>query len=216
MMEGDYSNRALAYILLVALLISVAGTLITLNKMSSYGVPLISGSATSGQGTAQVTMGSTLSISIITSAIDFGTCRPNVSGQQYTILSSNEINNSGANEGQCTGLATPQNMTIQNEGNSYANVSVNINQANLTGGTINRSIFFTWVNDTALSYAGCYRGANSSFWVNFTSAGTDYTTCTNFTGPTKRIALFLRVWLPYDATTGTRSATLTFTARTPG
>ena len=221
MMEGDYSNRTLAYLLLVVLFVSVVGTFITLSKISGFGIPSISisGSATSTTGTTQLQVAPTLMISLITTLVDFGTCSPNSSlpVNVATVFDSNDTRLGGASEGQCTGLTpNPKNITIENQGNVEANVTVNTNNNILAIGN-NMSLFFAFVNGS--DALGCYKttaGFPGATWINFTVNNTDYNTCQNLTysGGFDREWVYFRLYAPRDSVPGARSATLTFTART--
>lgn len=210
-MEGDFSNRTLAYLLLVSLFISIIGTLITLNKIGGFGVPLITGSATSGAGTTQLQVASQLMISVVDGAINYGTCTPNftyIGGSNLSsVFDSNDTSKAGSGEGLCTNLTNPHNITLENGGNCNANVTVKIDNNQITGG-YNQSIYFAFLNAT--NAPGCYKG--SLGWTNFTIANTEYQSCQNLSYPNKRVWYFLRLYAPRDSTAGTKSAILTFTA----
>ena len=70
---ADFSNKTIATLLVVAIIISISGTLISLQKLSNLGV---SGFATSGTGVANLTISSSRSITVTTNLIDFGSGYP--------------------------------------------------------------------------------------------------------------------------------------------
>jgi hypothetical protein len=212
-MVKEYSNRTLAYLLLLALFISIAGTMISLTRMSKIGAPLISGSATSGTTSAAVTIASTLSIKLAFASVSFGTCRPDADPGSW--FQSDNVNISGSGTGQCTNLSTPQNLTIENDGSVDANISFNITgPVDLTGGTAgNKSIW--WTSRNVSNDPGCsgnYSSLNYS-WTNMTNT-TWYWLCANLTYPdgTDQMALFFGVWAPSDSTAGTHSVVLNIKA----
>jgi hypothetical protein len=212
-MKHDYSNRTLAYLVLVALIVSVIGSLMTLSRIGGFGVPLITGAASSGTGTTQVAILSQLAITIIDSTIDYGTCKPGIGNTTFFDSNNSAIN--GSDESECTGMSNPQNITIENTGNVGANISIQTNTIDLTGSVsgLNKSLWFSWRNAT--NSAGCYKATRASgVWYNFTAIATDNVTCENltWTSANKRLWFYLRVWMPPDATAAARTATITFTA----
>ena len=214
-MVKDYSNRTLAYLLLITLVISLGGTFISLNQLGNVGQPKISGSATSATGTGSLTTGSSLGLTLITSSIQFGTCYPGAGNT--TVVRSNDTTNNGTGDSRCTfagPAANPQNFTVENSGTQGINVSLQSNSIQLTGGTYNQSLWFAYVNAT--NSPGCYKaGLAHATWWNITTVATDNQTCANLSAgaSNKRIWVFLQLYIPYDAPMGTRSATITFTGR---
>ena len=70
-MADDINNKTLATLLVVAIIVSIGGTLISLNRLSKFGGIGVTGFATSG--TAKVNLSVTSSTGItVTQAIDFG------------------------------------------------------------------------------------------------------------------------------------------------
>lgn len=69
----DISNRTLLGLLLVAIIVSAVGTFVSISRISSLRLPLLSltGLAT-GTGTSNVTIASTIGVSVVDSLIDFG------------------------------------------------------------------------------------------------------------------------------------------------
>jgi len=212
----EVSNKSLAFLLVGAIILSLFGTMISLGRLGKIAAPpIITGQATSGQGTASVNIASMLNIMLVTSAIDFGTCYPNTSrtAGYADRLDSNDTSEGGVSDGKCTGLTpNPQNITIRNLGNQDANVTVNIDNNTMTGGS-NQSLYFAIVNSS--DYPGCYKGISFT-WINFTNvtpnANSEYETCVNLSGLNKQYWFFLRLYLPQNPTPGSKTATLTFTA----
>ena len=234
------SNEALLSLLVISIVVSVVGTVSNLNKINSltpgFGgtYPGVTGLASTGTGSVNLTIPSTASITLIDSTIDFGTCSPN--GTIGANLSSNDSSASWGWPGACTvNGSEPTDVdyfTLQNDGNDDVNVSIqsNITIANLIGGTGSR-LFYGVQNHS--SAPGCNNatditgqafgnddGANAQGFPNnfteITAASSEYIVCSNLTSTdtTDSIDVYLKVDIPADAasTSGEAAAGLTFTA----
>jgi hypothetical protein len=191
----------------VAIFVSVIGTLVSLSKMSQIGAPLISGAATSGTGATRLTIKTQLAIKLNDSTVDFGNCTPDVTGVYWD---SNDTARAGSGARQCTNLTNPQNITVENDGNELANVSVQSTIIDLTGGS---SPTFWFATDNATDgRKGCSQGLRRG-WTQFAVADTEYTACDglNFSDTMDRFYTYFRVYGPTDSTAGQRTATITFT-----
>jgi hypothetical protein len=206
------SNRTMAFLLLLSICISIFGTVYSLNKFDSLGHPVISGKATTNTGSTSLTITSSLSIRLAVSSLDFGTCRPGSAPGSW--FDSNNTGKFGSGAGQCDGLNHVGNITIENDGSALANVSINISTTDLTGGTAdNRSVWFsTWATPT--DPGACIAGLNHN-WQNMTAVLWENKTCTqlNFSDTNDTFMVFFGVWAPSDAVAATRTATVTFVAR---
>jgi hypothetical protein len=206
----DYSNRTLAYLLIVAIFVSVAGTLVSLSRMTTIGAPLITGAATSGTGAARLTIVSQLAIKLNDSTVDFENCTPDIVGVYWDSNDTARGHLDGG-LGNCTGLVNPQNITVENDGNELANVSVKSNLIDLTGGT-GPTLWYLTHNSTD-NRDGCSQGLRTSWTQIAATDPTEYTACDglNFSDSMDRFYTYFRVYGPSDATAGQRTATLTFT-----
>ena len=161
MSKKDISNKTLATLLIVAIAVSVVGTFIAANK------PIyISGMASSGTGTVEVTISGLAAISV-TDNIDFG------SGYVYpnNITARLESNGTAATNGSWTWAA--QDIEIENEGNQKLNITFNASSA-----------ASSWIGAGALAYMaanvnaqdGC--SVENSTWQTL-STGTSLRLCTD-------------------------------------
>jgi hypothetical protein len=202
------SNKTLAILLIGAIAISLFGTFVSLNRIAQIGVPAISGGATTGAGQARLTIKTQLSIVLNDSIIDYGNCTPDVAPVYWD---TNDTARAGSGAGQCTNLTDPQNITVENDGNELANVSVKSSIIDLTGGS-SPTFWFATDNSTD-GRKGCSQGLRRG-WTQFAVADTEYTSCDglNFSDSMDRYYTFFRVYGPTDATAGQRTATITFTA----
>src|SRR3989338_6834499 len=119
------SNKAVTYLLVLAIIISVGGTMLNFYRITKLTqAPAITGFATTSTGNVNVTIAAVSSITLADSLIDFGSCSQNSTG---TKESSNDSTWWGA-PGVCSGSASPpDNITVQNDGNKNINVTVKTN-----------------------------------------------------------------------------------------
>lgn len=206
---ADISNKALSLLLLVAIVVSVSGTMLTFSKLSETG---ITGRATDDTtGITNFSINSTLSIRFNNNLIPFGQGYVNDSIGSC-VMGTNNSNPSAANG--CVGFNTTvadANLTIENDGNIPANVSINF-----TGDAS------SFIGGTSPSFMYMVRNAEASSCTtaNATSmrevAGTDTNTtmtrvCTNFDADDGSDLFDIAIWLrvPEDASTGAHSVTIT-------
>jgi len=207
--EGDFKSKGLAVLVALAIVVSVAGTLITLNSVS-HG---ITGYATDSEtGTAQFTVAALTQITLDDSIVNFGTCTLNSSADStYDSNASNGNSLETGDSGTCSGTF-PDRMHLENTGNKYVNLTIksNVSATNYVDASGNGgSFYYVGANDEANS---CTAGLQSVF-TNFTAANTNYTLCSNFTpvNTADEIYISFRVKLPPDTQAGTKSALITIT-----
>jgi hypothetical protein len=200
---AEVSNTVLAALVVAALVVVIAGTVLHMNNG-------LTGFATTGTGTVNLSINSTLAIQVNPSYnnINFGACtpRPAVS---YSCDTRDAANCTGNNAlGNCTGddAAGSQFIEVDNVGNVDANVSVSseCTAAQLIGGT---SPAFTFTTSQC-------NGTGVSAWTSLDSAAV---ACHNVSYKGGAMRLFANVTIPYDAVGGTggcsdTQSTLTFTA----
>ncbi len=221
------SNKTLMFLLIVTIIVSIGSTIISLNKVNRLVSAQLTGMATTSTGKVNVTIGAVSSITVVSPAvIDFGSCSPNASTGSN--VSSNISTDWGA-PGVCAGSAAPpDNLTVQNDGNKNANVTVKTNViagSTFIGGT-DPGFYFSARNGS--NRAGCnnltVQNPPSGFsgttgmqlaWKSFAAAGTEYLACANLTysDTNDQFSLFVLLDLPPDAPTSSeQNATLTLTA----
>jgi hypothetical protein len=158
----DISNRALGLLLVAAIVISIGGTVISLNKLDGF---TTTGMATNPNGTVDLAVGSLLSIVLDDNAIDFGSCTlPGGQGLNVdSALGSGSLNNSAC------GGTFPDTITVRNNGNLPAEVNIT---SDISG--------TAWVTDSWFAYkaasadGGCTSGLQSTY-TNLTA--TEQTFC---------------------------------------
>jgi hypothetical protein len=183
----DISNKTLALFLVGAIILSLGGTIISLNKISQITGP--TGFATTGTGKVNLTILSATDISLQNASIDFGTGVVNASVCSFAILSNN---NSGQNLLNCWvndtySAARPNNVPvtaqgayiqIQNDGNVNITVTLTSTKKNATNFIGNCTSedhnwyrFSSQINASETAPYTC-PGSNaaSSGWTNVTGA----------------------------------------------
>lgn len=197
---ADLSNKALALLLLVAIVVSTSGTIITLTKMDQTGS--ITGRVVENDtATTDITIASNLSIVFVQDAIHFGSGTPNAGACAMG------TNNSGpATDAECLGFnatVADANLTLENNGNILANVSLNFsaNASTFIGGT-SPSLQYEVTNGEASSCTTIMNG--SSFQVvdaidEQTPAGARVCRTLDFQEASDLLEIGLWILVPQDA-----------------
>lgn len=229
------SNKTLTFLLIAAVVVSIGGTIISVNRLNQlrFQIPRITGLGSTGY--VNVTIAGVTSINLIDTQINFGSCSPNAT--TGTNVSSNVSDGWGA-PGVCRidgDLTTNEdNITIQNDGNKNINVSVKtsvVAGTSFIGGT-NPQFYF--ITRNASNRLGCFNVTGHEHttqtgfdgttgtqleWKSFAAADTEYLACANLTygDSNDQFSLFALLFLPPDTPIATgQNATLIFTARSWG
>ncbi len=213
----DISNKTLATILIVTIVISLGTTLVTLNSIHDRGLS-ITGRAATGQGTARVNITSSLSILMLTNSVDFGDGRINAS---VTNCASNGVNISTLrpdfNIDNCWcnvsgyALGMPAPFHIENDGTVNVSIQV-IGASNVTffnSGAIDSSNQnYVWAMNS--SAANCNLNAQTA-WTQFDASAN---LCDDLNWSDESDDLYMDVLLAFDGNTptGVKTDTITFTA----
>jgi hypothetical protein len=186
----ELSNKALAVLLLAAVVVSLGGTIISLNRMNSIETV---GFATTGTGIVNLSITSTLSITTNESSlVNFGACTLNES--RPINLTSMDTEDTPQ---YCTGTDNlPNNISVRNDGN--VNVNVTIATSNCSPGVGNISCGF--LNNTNTPAAN-----NGLFQYNVTNYGRyGYT---GGCGTTNGSSVGAAGWSTFNGTTAVHACT---------
>ena len=201
----DMTNKSLALLLVAAIVISLGGTLISLNKLSQQGLTGLAA------GTVVLNVSENMSCTI-SSNVSFGTS----TAQILTIvnLSTNGSNSNGFND--CTSNDACRGMMINNTGNVNVNVTFksDVNGTTLLGGPGASPASFNYSavngsNNGAL-LPGCNSGLKTAWgYVNETTT----TICTNLTSLSTNNVMTIEYNVTIDANTPAtyKTATITIT-----
>jgi hypothetical protein len=185
----DISNKTLGLLLVAAIVVSVGGTLVSLNKLETVSP---TGLATSDTGVVTLSIDQYISIIVDDDSIDFGLCTLEDSG--LTLFNSSVAG--GYNNSNCDGpaAAAVSNITIRNAGTLDAQLILNatVGGATANGGnlfdTVDSEWFYQIVPDAGTPCAGTL--ANSGNWYTITNglgSTTNLPVCTNFTIASKNL-----------------------------
>ena len=158
---NNISNRTLVYLLVIAIVVSLTGTLISLSKLGELSVTGFSTGANS-TGEVSVTINSSCSVTMSGSNINFSSGI--VNGSECELNTSNGFVGNG-----CNGFASVSNgLNFTNNGNEYINLSIvgNETAAEFLGGD---SPTFK-INPNAIQ-AGVCAGGNFALdnWTDLTT-----------------------------------------------
>ena len=119
-------HKVLTGMLLVALVVSVVGTVVTVDRLGSVGLTSITGAATGEQhGEGNITIESVLDIALQPGeeAIDFGSGSVN-SGEAWAYIESNGSGTNNAYRGNWSVDAAAETIEVSNIGNVAANITI--------------------------------------------------------------------------------------------
>ncbi|MFP4567789.1 MAG: hypothetical protein ACLFN8_02495 [Candidatus Woesearchaeota archaeon] len=210
------SNKTLAVMLLAAIVVSLGGTFISLNRLGAMTTP--TGYQITDTGTVTFEINQTLQITTIDrNTIDFGTCELGDNSAGITVNSDNTENTS-----RCDGTVAG-GIAVRNNGNLDAVVTMYVDKV----GTINTGTFLdTGSTDSDLLYrfedggvgygAGCAGTLGAATYTSLTTAGSgagEVSACTNLTahGTDNSILSHFEIVIPTAASAGD-SVTVTYVA----
>jgi len=205
---GDVSNKTLAALLVVSVLVSLFGTFFALNKIQQ--VTVIGAATTNDTGIATLEINTTASIIFSRDTINWGSGYVNASG--YTNCT---MDTTGGLSAGCVDFTqVTEGLVIENDGNmnfTYIYLNSDKNATEFIGGDSSIAEF-QWIiseNETG----SCSQIYQNDTWydVDTTTPGAKICDNFNFLNNKDSIKVDLRVVVPYDAPQGTKTATLTVT-----
>jgi len=216
----EISNKTLAMFLVAAIVVSIAGTIISLNKLGQLGAP-ITGYATSGTGNVSLNVQSSLSITTADdNNIDFGACTPQ-SGTDTVITSEA---NGGGTANICSAFVADE-ILVRNDGNVDANVTINASDCGQASGTgctfLPSSSGTSWIaykitNASSASYSGGCIGTYQSSYTNITNTTKNWLPACDKLQADATYNSFefdVQINVPYDAQPGADYVLFTFQAQ---
>jgi hypothetical protein len=182
----EISNKTLATLLVVAIVISLAGAFFAMRGVSQI-TNVISGAATDQTGTAKVNISEVTSILLTQTSVDFGTGYRNASVVDLNTECNLTTNQSSAPS--CwvpVGTYNPDPFTLENDGNNYVNITINSSAVGdfLTGDPLGGTERYQFVPSDSSSgpFRSAENGCNATAftvtgWTAFSNAR--QLTCTN-------------------------------------
>jgi len=215
----EISNKTLATLLVVAIVISLAGTFFAMRGVSQV-TNIVTGAQVAPTGTAKVNISEQASITLIENTVDFGTgnrkpsvpvnVECNLSSENYTVPDC--WNSTGSNY-----LTSSGDFMIENDGNVYVNVTVNgtpsasffnsCNTATILGGTP----AYEWRSFEPATGGGCQSGMQASL---VGMSATPVRVCANLTtdGGDDRVNVSITLRVPAGPSGECEDNGVTFTA----
>ena len=171
----DISNKTLAMIMVAAIVVSLGGLFVSLdrlNKLQLGGIDGITGFYIAN-ATVNVSIQSSATITVVDSLINFGACTTPPGG---TIINVSSNTTSAGEGGNCTiagggGTTFPDWIELRNDGNNNLNISVTFNAtaAEFLGSSVTSMQRYRYITRNT---SGC---VHSTYWCNDESAQN----CTN-------------------------------------
>ena len=198
----EISNKTLAMFLVAAIVISLAGTIISLNKLGTItGNPATGYASLNTTATAQLTVNTTSDIRFLISTVNWG------SGSVNVTIGWCNMTTLGANSAGCQSFSTvSQGLTLVNDGNNNVSVTLysNLSAASFLGGT-NPKFQYNVSNNQSNS---CPGGAVPAAFtdVNTTIPGTQICALLDFNPTKDSLLIGVQVNFSYDAPQGAKSA----------
>ncbi|MBU2561324.1 MAG: hypothetical protein KKD17_03425 [Nanoarchaeota archaeon] len=175
----EISNKTLATLLVVAIVISLAGTFFAMRGVSQV-TNIISGAQTA-TGTAKVNISEQTSITLIKNTVDFGTGRRDsayATDSECNLTSSQPIpscwNDTGSNY-----LANSGDFQVENDGNVPVNVTIN--------GTVSADFFNSCTTTTIIGGDPQYMFSSADPTTGGGCQSGNQVALANFTGSPQRI-----------------------------
>ena len=210
----EITNKTLVMFLVAAIVVSLAGTIISLNKLGSISSKSTTGYVSNVNATARVNVNAVSSVVFRISSMDWGTgsVTANVSATQFNCTL---ISNS-TNSVDCFGFNVVANpFVLENDGNTNVSVTLksNATATQFIGGTVvyGGPVFQYNVSNNETS--SCATPAPAGFTdVNVTAAGTQICDILDSAESKDTIKINIKLNLPYTTPTGDKTAVLTATA----
>lgn len=230
---GEISNKTIVALLVVALVVTVVGTVVSVSKLSGIGgkYSMLTGAYTESTGTTTVNVYGVVSLSVVDGTVQFDTGYYNTScTTNYGILYSNQtgtgdwscwLNSSGDTHDMTLAANQPAHH-LQNNGTVNINLSVDTDQGHAES-------FLCENDDCTSNTASVEIGAEEadggsaclttllSSWTTLLDATSETTNdiCTqlNFEDTNNEVNVTFRLTVPDDTGTGgSKTLTLTYTA----
>jgi len=203
----DLSNKTLAFLLVVAIVISLGGTIISLNRLNQLGFMGLTLYNTSG--TTNFSLQSSVSIIFRTTLVNFGTGYVNANGTGCDITTN--ATTGWNTTGNCLGgLTNTSPFIIENNGNVNVSLGLNssANASTFVTGSVPTPLFQWAVSNNETN--SCYGTLSDQTWTNVNWSGGPKTVCTNlsFADANDTIRLDIKVLIPEDAPQSLHIATI--------
>lgn len=220
-MAEHISNKTLAFLVFVAILVSLFGTFLSLNKLKYIGpAQPITGMGTTPAGNATLTVVTLSELNFTDKSVAWGAGYVNTSGG-YTVCKLNTTDAYPPASGCANFTQETTGLIIENDGNTNLTIQLSSNVSagtDFIGGTnpafrynVSNNENFACLNVSGNEHPWDFN-ANESFKdVNTTGAGTIVCPRLQYTDANDSLKIHLHVEIPYDAPAAAWGALLTAT-----
>ena len=211
----EISNKTLMAFLIAAIVISIGGTIISLERISRLGAPEVAGYATTG--TANLTVLGTSAV-VVNKNVDFGSGSPSSDITNQTVITTETNNTGGFND--CTAGDDCLGLELENTGNVNLNITITAASDSdaFWSGTDTQGSFQFFVADGNRSKdetGSCHNASGAivtevSDWTAISTS--PILMCYNFTYPsaTDTLTVEFNLTIPTDEPVGYKENTFTF------
>jgi hypothetical protein len=207
----DLSNKTLALLLVVTLVVSMSGTLLSLSRLESAGKSqaiTTTGNA-ADQGNVTLEINSTASLIFIVRSINFGSGLVNSTGGFDNCTMDSYGNIARPN---CVGFTTvSEGLVVENDGSQNLSVQLRSSESNesLIGGSLGGGPRFEWNisnNDTRACLVPLFTANGTFVPVNTSAPGTLICGDLNY-NQNDSLRIHVRINIPQNSLSGQRNAT---------
>ena len=212
----EISNKALAWLVVAAIVVSIFGTTISLWNLNNKENLLAGNLLTNDTGLAQVTVSQSVVLRFAINATNFGTGSINSSGgySSCNLAISGQTSPATIVKTGCNNFnPTTAILVLENAGTSFLNVTLNVSgnatnfTGNLPGDAIGLAAFQFNVSNNETG--SCVGTLNNQTWSTVPGVPTPQNICTNlsWTGTTNSLVIGLNVTITNNASQGAKSVT---------
>ncbi|MBS3097878.1 hypothetical protein J4209_03745 [Candidatus Woesearchaeota archaeon] len=222
---NEMSNKALMLLLVVAIVVSLGGTFISLSKLASVKTLPLTGFVISNVSTGYVNLSVLSAVSFsVANNIDFGSGYVNGTVGDNAVLESNLSSSSETNGTGSWTWSSLKYFLLENDGTKDLNINITSdkNASNLTKAANSEFGFAmsSWENSPLAG--ACNGTTKTTAWTEFlmraSDVGRNQTVCSSlqYANVNDTINVSIRVVIPNNARAGAVSANITFTGEVAG
>ncbi|MBU1850616.1 MAG: hypothetical protein KKH40_07850, partial [Nanoarchaeota archaeon] len=202
----DTTNKTLALLLVAAIVISLGGTMVSLNKLGEFQLSGVTGRAVTTSGLTNLSVTATFVVNLTTTAVDFG---DGSLADGYAVCSLNSDTGAILPVNCGTWSFAKQNFTMENVGSDAINITIDSEQAAAAFIGGDDPGFAFKCTDAEVGGSETYPGAA---WTAFTGSAQKCVGALGSVSTDDESAAHIMVNVSTGATTGDIQNTITFAA----
>jgi len=210
----DISNKSLAFLLVAAMVLSLGGTILSLNKLGTIGA---TGMATgTDQGIANLSINGSTAVTFTVNSVEFGSGYTNDTDGNVGTVENCTIDTNGTNpsaDNDCVGFnPNVPPFIIRNDGNQDSQLTISADKDSTAFfGSSNGGVYW-FVEDNESNSCGT---VNPATWTAISTGNIDAcggAAAFKYQDSTDSVKLHIKVDIPLDAPSGTKTTTITATS----